>query len=120
MFITRSRLEQGLSETRQSEAHSHQRGGGRHNKKNKPQQQPTHKQPQQEATPSEGSESAAAATSAYQLQLPHFVRWILNDVKREGEDELEASGLKWEDVAVAVEVAARRLFQAEVLNKELG
>lgn len=50
-------------------------------------------------------------------QLPHFIRWIVNDVKREGEEELLASGLAWEDAAIAVEVMARRWFQGEVLNR---
>jgi hypothetical protein len=42
--------------------------------------------------------------------IPHFLKWIGQDVKRECEADLEASDLEWKDVSKAVMAKARDFF----------
>jgi hypothetical protein len=46
--------------------------------------------------------------------IPHFLKWIGQDVKRECEADLEASNLEWKSVSKAVMVKARGFFIEEM------
>jgi len=39
-----------------------------------------------------------------------FVKWMVEDVQKEGEDELEASGLQWRQVATAISKRASKWY----------
>jgi hypothetical protein len=42
-----------------------------------------------------------------------FLKWFCGDVEKESGSELEASGLKWDQVAKDVQVAARDWYKAK-------
>lgn len=42
-----------------------------------------------------------------------FLKWFGQDVEKESKAELEASGLKWDQVAKEVQVAARNWYKAK-------
>lgn len=46
--------------------------------------------------------------------LGKFIQWILNDVKKEGADELAASGLEWSQVASGISEIARVYYLKKV------
>jgi hypothetical protein len=46
--------------------------------------------------------------------MGEFIKWISLDVKKESEDELEASKLEWKDVAKGVGDAARNWYKGKV------
>lgn len=43
-----------------------------------------------------------------------FLKWMGNDIRREAEDELEASNLDWSDVAKPINIAALAWFKAKI------
>eukprot|EP01088_Endostelium_zonatum_P016673 TRINITY_DN4604_c0_g1_i1.p1 TRINITY_DN4604_c0_g1~~TRINITY_DN4604_c0_g1_i1.p1 ORF type:complete len:431 (-),score=140.28 TRINITY_DN4604_c0_g1_i1:22-1314(-) len=49
-----------------------------------------------------------------------FLNWVVNDVKKEGQDELKASGLDWKVASKSVGEAARGWFLKKVEEKSKG
>jgi hypothetical protein len=58
-------------------------------------------------------EQGGTATG-YDLKLtPNFIQWCLTDVQKETTDEMEASGLTWDDVKKALAIKAREWYVKE-------
>jgi hypothetical protein len=119
MFVTKNRLEQALQETRGYALTDSSGPGGseRQHSKSSRHQWRGGKGKEIAKVQSTAVGEGVSETTKLSRQLPYFIKWIVNDVKREGQDELVASNLKWEEVVVAIEVAGRRWFQAEVLHR---
>jgi len=46
----------------------------------------------------------------------NFIKWILSDVQKEGEDELEASGLEWKQIASKISTRAQKWYFKKIEN----
>lgn len=56
-----------------------------------------------------------ACNGEYDMRgLGHFLKWMNADIQKEGDAELEASGLTWKDVNKAVQTAARKWYSDAV------
>lgn len=59
-------------------------------------------------------EQGVANTGAVDMKnMGPFLKWFCGDVEKESKAELEASGLKWDEVAKDIQVAARNWYKAK-------